>query len=164
MDGINTAGTDHVASHRGVYSGRRDAVCVLHDHGCQSDVEQQSVANPGRHGFRRRLHEECRRRLHLHVQNEGAAGFDATATHSIGVTATRDLSEFMHVRRMGRDVKRCFQFRAERIAGEGHPASGPDDRLQSVSRSADRAWRIAADSRDVHPLPHAADHQSGHRT
>ena len=99
----------------------------------------------------------CRRRIPLYLFHPCALGLRPTTTHTIGIYGSRNLTEFD----LGTNyASTTFNFVPN--GSRGHPGarchSNPE--LQSVSRPALLARRIAARHRDVRALPHSADNRS----
>ena len=71
------SGTGFHEPDRGLHSGRPETICFVHHHYSESQPawQHQRGANSGGQRFRRHLDQECRRRLHLHVQNQSAHHF-----------------------------------------------------------------------------------------
>ena len=95
-------------------------------------------------------------------KTKAPATFDATATHSIGVSAQRNLAEFGTFDEWSETSNDVFNFRSERLGAEGDALRGDHRRLQPVPRPADRPRRIPPQGGTLHHVPHAADHQSGY--
>ena len=95
-------------------------------------------------------------------KTKAPAGFDATATHAIGVSVNRNLTEFMTYDEWSEVANDVFNF-----VPNGSPVTVirsvvPTSACNTVPQPLVRAWRFAPDGGALHPLPHAADREPGH--
>ncbi len=91
-------------------------------------------------------------------KTKAPAGFDATATTAIGVSAQRNLAPYGPFDEWSETANDRFHVRSERLKGYGHARCSGHHRLQPVPRPADRPRRLPPHNPTLHPVPPAANH------
>ena len=108
--------------------------------------------------------QERRRRLHLHLQNQGAHHVRPHSHPRHRHLRPSQPDRVHDLGRMGASLANdVFNFVPDGSKVTS-PAPSYPPRSATLPRSAGRPWRLAPHGGTLHPLPHAADDQSRHRS